>query len=74
MGDSPDETAIVRFSMVKLLQQTGYKNVRVFPYDFLHPAVPKSLTSMFSTIGQAVEKIPLLKEIAGSVIIYAEKQ
>ena len=74
MGDSPDETAIVRFSMVKLLQQTGYKNVRVFPYYFLHPAVPKSLTSMFSTIGQAVEKIPLLKEIAGSVIIYAEKQ
>ncbi|MDR1339918.1 MAG: class I SAM-dependent methyltransferase [Prevotellaceae bacterium] len=74
MGDSPDETAIVRFSMMKLLQKTGYKNVRVFPYDFLHPAIPQSLTGIFSTIGQAVEKVPLLKEIAGSVIIYAEKQ
>jgi hypothetical protein len=74
MGDSPDETAIVRFNMVKLLQKTGYKNVRIFPYDFLHPAIPQSLTDIFSTIGQVIEKIPLLKEIAGSVIIYAEKQ
>ncbi|MDR0560314.1 MAG: class I SAM-dependent methyltransferase [Prevotellaceae bacterium] len=74
MGDSPDETAIIRFSMTKLLQKTGYKNVRVFPYDFLHPAIPHSLTGIFSAIGQTIEKIPLLKEIAGSVIIYAEKQ
>ncbi|MDR1666657.1 MAG: class I SAM-dependent methyltransferase [Bacteroidales bacterium] len=73
MGDSPDETAIIRFTMVKLLQKTGYKNVSVFPYDFLHPMIPKLLTGMFSTIGQVAEKIPLLKEMAGSVIIYAEK-
>jgi ubiquinone/menaquinone biosynthesis C-methylase UbiE len=37
LGDSPDETAVVRWSMKKLLQQTGFKKVRVFPYDFLHP-------------------------------------
>lgn len=73
MGDSPDETAIVRFKTVKLLKKTGYVNVKIFPYDFLHPIVPKPLVSAFSTIGQTIEKIPLLKEFAGSVIIYAEK-
>jgi hypothetical protein len=39
----------------------------------LHPIVPKPLINMVSAIGKVIEKIPLLKEIAGSVIIYAEK-
>lgn len=73
MGDSPDETAIVRFKTAKQMKKIGYANIKIFPYDFLHPIVPKSLANVCSTIGQAIEKIPLLKEIAGSVIIYAEK-
>lgn len=73
MGDSPDETAIVRWKMKKMLRQVGYRSCCVFPYDFLHPAVPKPLIGVASAIGSIAEKIPLLKEIAGSVIIYAEK-
>ncbi len=73
LGDSPDETAIVRWNYKKLLAQTGFKNVRIFPYDFLHPVTPKLLIPVVDGIGRIVEKIPLLREIAGSVIIYAEK-
>lgn len=73
LGDSPDETAIVRWKYKKLLEQTGFKNVRIFPYDFLHPVTPKFLIPVVDGIGRMVEKIPLLREIAGSVIIYAEK-
>jgi hypothetical protein len=73
MGDSPDETAIVRWRMKKMLQRVGYKHVSVFPYDFLHPAIPKPLINVADSIGRIIEKTPLLKEIAGSVIIYGEK-
>jgi ubiquinone/menaquinone biosynthesis C-methylase UbiE len=73
LGDSPDETAVVRWKMKKLLKQTGFKDVEIFPYDFLHPAVPGFCISLASTIGKVIEKIPLLKEVAGSVIIYAKK-
>ena len=73
LGDSPDETAIVRWKFAKLLKEKGFKNVNIFPYDFLHPFVPGFLIGVVSGIGQVVEKIPLLKEIAGSVIIYGEK-
>ena len=72
-GDSPDETAIVRFKTAKLLKKIGYVNVKIFPYDFLHPVVPKPFVGAFSAFGKTLEKIPLLKEFAGSVIIYAEK-
>ncbi len=73
LGDSPDETAIVRWKYKKLLEQTGFKNVRIFPYDFLHPVTPKFLIPVVDRLGRIIEKIPLLREIAGSVIIYAEK-
>jgi ubiquinone/menaquinone biosynthesis C-methylase UbiE len=73
LGDSPDETAIQRWSFKKLMEDTGFVNVKVFPYDFLHPIVPKPLIGFVNATGKVVEKIPILKEIAGSVIIYGEK-
>ncbi|HMR45159.1 MAG TPA: class I SAM-dependent methyltransferase [Bacteroidia bacterium] len=73
LGDSPDETAINRWNFSKLLAQIGFNKINIFPYDFLHPVVPGFLISTVDTIGKIVEKTPLLKEIAGSVIIVAEK-
>ncbi|HOZ81857.1 MAG TPA: methyltransferase domain-containing protein [Bacteroidia bacterium] len=73
LGDSPDETAINRWNFSKLLEQKGFNQINIFPYDFLHPVVPSFLISLVSGIGQVVEKIPIAKEIAGSVIIVAEK-
>lgn len=73
LGDSPDETAIVRWKLKPQMEAMGYKNVNIFPYDFLHPITPRPLMGLVDGIGRIVEKLPLLKEIAGSVIIYGEK-
>lgn len=73
LGDSPDETAINRWRFAKLLKEKGYKNVTIFPYDFLHPVVPSFLIPVVNGFGKVIEKIPLLKEIGGSVVISAEK-
>ena len=73
LGDSPDETAVVRWQMKKMMKDIGYKNIKVFPYDFLHPYTPVFLIPIVNAIGRIVEKIPILKEIAGSNIVYGEK-
>lgn len=73
LGDSPDETAIVRWKFKKLLEQLGFKDVQIIPYDFLHPVVPSFLISVVNGAGKILEKIPLIREIAGSVIISAVK-
>ena len=73
MGDSPDERAIVRWRYANLMRTIGYKKVHIFPYDFLHPIVPEALIGLVNGIGRIMEQIPILKEIAGSVIIYGEK-
>lgn len=73
LGDSPDETAIVRWSFSNLLRKHNFINVNIFPYDFLHPYTPKPLIGLVNGFGKLLEKLPLTKEIAGSVIISAHK-
>lgn len=73
LGDSPDETAIVRWKFKKLLEEIGFKNVIIIPYDFLHPVVPSFLISLVNGTGKIIERIPVAREIAGSVIISATK-
>lgn len=73
MGDSPDETAIVRWRFAKQMESIGFKKVKTFPYDFMHPITPNKLIGVVDRFGHILEKIPLIKEIAGSVIIFGEK-
>lgn len=73
MGDSPDETAIIRWKLAKQMKKMGFKKVQIFPYDFLHPAVSPKFIAVVKKTGEIIEKIPILKEIAGSVIIFGQK-
>lgn len=72
-GDSPDETAIVRWTFASRLQKIGFSEVHIFPYDFLHPATPSLFIPFVDKVGRFIERIPLLREIAGSVVIYGKK-
>lgn len=73
LGDSPDETAFFRWQLNKLLRKAGFAHIVITPFDFLHPAVPVSLIPFISSVGETIEKIPVLKEIAGSLYISAMK-
>jgi ubiquinone/menaquinone biosynthesis C-methylase UbiE len=74
LGDSPDETAFFRWQLIKMLKAYNFKDIEVVPFDFLHPAVPAKLISSVSCIGEVCEKIPVMKEIAGSLYIRACKK
>jgi SAM-dependent methyltransferase len=73
LGDTPHETAFVRWSFARRLRGTGFTRVLVFPFDFLHPLTPRPLIPMVSGLGALMERIPLAREIAGSCVILAEK-
>ena len=73
LGDSPDETAFFRWKMARDLRRIGLTNPRIFPYDFLHPLSPSPLIPAVRQIEKALEKVPIVKEIAGSLLICATK-
>jgi SAM-dependent methyltransferase len=66
---SLDETAFVRWKLKKLLLKTGFDNVEISPYDWLHPSTPQSMIPFVRRMGQLMEKIPFLCEFAGSLYI-----
>jgi SAM-dependent methyltransferase len=66
---SPDETAFVRWSLRILLERLGFQNVRIEPFDWLHPAVPPSLITPVCRVGNWLEQTPGLREFAGSLLI-----
>jgi 2-polyprenyl-3-methyl-5-hydroxy-6-metoxy-1,4-benzoquinol methylase len=73
LGDSPDETAFFRWPLRRLLEQTGFTDVQIDPFDFLHPKTPVLLIDWMKALGNFLEKMPLIWEFAGSLYIRAVK-
>ncbi len=70
---SPDETAFVRPHLHRSLVMAGFENVRIKPFDWLHPHTPSSLLKLVQETGARLEGIPLLREISGSLLISAKR-
>jgi ubiquinone/menaquinone biosynthesis C-methylase UbiE len=73
LGDSPDETAFFRWPLRSLLEETGYQDIQIDPFDFLHPKTPVPLVDRLASVGQILENVPLISEFAGSLYIRAVK-
>ena len=72
-GVSPDEMAFSRFRAARTARGAGLAEATVTPFDFLHPATPPALIGAVEKVGRAVERIPIAREIAGSMLIAAVK-
>jgi SAM-dependent methyltransferase len=73
LGDSPDETAFVRWRLARLLRKIGFVDVRITPFDWLHPLTPRPLIGAVSLFGRCAEWVPMVREFAGSLYIQARR-
>jgi 2-polyprenyl-3-methyl-5-hydroxy-6-metoxy-1,4-benzoquinol methylase len=71
LGDSPDETALVRWRFRRFLQATGFIDVSVQPFDWLHPATPRAAIPLVRSLSRGLERLPVIREFAGSLYIRA---
>ena len=72
-GVSPDEMAFSRFRAARAARAAGLAGVSVRPFDFLHPATPAPLIRVVEAMSRAVERVPVAREIAGSMLIAARR-
>jgi ubiquinone/menaquinone biosynthesis C-methylase UbiE len=72
-GVSPDEMAFSRFEAARALKAAGFTEAEVEPFDFLHPATPQVLCGVVDRVGRAFERVPVLREIAGSFVVRARR-
>ena len=66
---SPDETAFVRWRFAHMLERHGFADVRITPFDWLHPVTPAPLIGPVLAAGSVLERLPVLREFAGSLAI-----
>jgi len=72
-GVSPDEMAFSRFRARRALVRAGFVDVRVEPFDFLHPSIPQGWVERGLALSRALERLPLVREIAGSMLMRARR-
>jgi SAM-dependent methyltransferase len=70
---TPDETAFLRWRLRPTLEALGLHRVTIRPFDFLYPLIPGALVGAAEWMGRALENTPLVREIAGSLLICGEK-
>jgi SAM-dependent methyltransferase len=73
LGDSPDETAFFRWPLCRSLEKNGFREIRIEPFDFLHPALAPRFIGPAQAINRVLEKMPVISEFAGSLYIRASK-
>jgi SAM-dependent methyltransferase len=73
LDNSPGETAFVRWRLAPALVRLGLEHVRTRPFDFLYPLTPAPLIGLVERVGRALERVPLVAEIAGSLLVTARK-
>lgn len=73
MGDSPDETAFIRWKLAGQMRRAGFRDIRICSLDWLHPSTPKRFIPVVERIGNLFEKLPFIREIGGSLYFSAKK-
>ncbi len=72
-GVSPDERAFYRRPLKKQILENGFVDVLIKPFDFLHPSTPLGLIRLVNCFGKFIETLPVMREIAGSLYVFARK-
>ncbi len=70
---SEDETAFIRWRLARQLLEAGFKEVKIVPHEWLHPLIPSCLIPPATKMSSILERIPLVREFSGSLLISARK-
>lgn len=73
LGESPDETAFIRWRLRRVLLNRGFVDIRLKPFDWLHMSTPRPLIPTVRTAGRLLEHVPLAREFSGSLHIVARR-
>jgi ubiquinone/menaquinone biosynthesis C-methylase UbiE len=72
-GQSPDEMAFTRFRAKRALERAGFSEVEATPFDFVHPSTPPPLIERVARLGDLLERLPVVREISGSMLMVATR-
>jgi len=72
-GLSVDEMAFTKTRVTRVLRELGYVEAAVEFFDFLHPSTPPPILGAVARIGAVLEGLPVVRALAGSMLVCAAR-
>jgi hypothetical protein len=72
-GHAPCQTAMRKYRLMKAASHQGFTQIEIVPFDIVHPRIPRKLIRVLQSLSYIVEHAPLIKEICGTLYIWAKK-
>ena len=73
LGDAECQIGMRRYKLMKVASHQGFTNLEIIPYDIVHPRTPQSAVRMLQASAFILEHTPLIKELCGTLYIWAKK-
>lgn len=61
-----------RIQLLTIISEIGYTGIKILPYDFLYPPIPKMLLWPMQNLSLILENAPYIRNFAGSLYIWAQ--
>jgi dolichol-phosphate mannosyltransferase len=61
-----------RIDLFTIISEIGYVSIKILPYDFLFPPIPRKLLWTMQNLSLILENTPYLRNFAGSLYIWAQ--
>ena len=65
--------SLTRIDLFTLLSDAGYIKIKILPYDFLFPPIPKIFLWPMQNLSLILENLPYIRNFAGSLFVWAQK-
>ena len=62
-----------RIDLFTILSEVGYTGIKILPYDFVYPPIPRLLLWPLQNLSLIFENFPFVRNFAGALYIFAQK-
>lgn len=66
-------SSLDRLDLFAILSEVGYIGIKILPYDFVYPPIPRFLLWPLQNMSLILENFPFLRNFAGALYIFAQK-
>ena len=72
-GNSPSQIGMRKYRLLQETSRQGFVNVEIIPYDILHPRTPTAAIPAVQSAAYLLEQLPGVRELCGTLYIWARK-
>ncbi|MDH5457408.1 MAG: glycosyltransferase [Nitrospinota bacterium] len=65
--------AFNRIQMMSILSEIGFTGIKILPYDFLFPPIPKFMMQPMQNLSLILENTPYLRNFSGDLYLHGQK-